>query len=643
MHKWIFLGCIQAILLQALSHAVCPASIPPLPSLQIPTVVPPPQHGCNTPNPDIVPGYLPISIINKSGVAAEDIYIAVLVNSSTQYLSFSGTPKVATISDFDATTYLSDSKYSYPLSIFETTSGDYTFYIPNDGHSDDPNSHVMRSSRILISLKHPLTYFINHNKALEFPSEFDTTNDNYYILNDKIEFDLGSNGLNRLNLNLTGVDFFGLPLLVQANYKFLYGINYQNCCGITGMPSHVSLRDVFTQYENALGFLNPPFDDYWRGLVATYTNPSSGSSLCKLRIFAPATVMKSTQSQSDQSKVTFPSNYFLSTSSPSSPCTWFNAVWSGVTLPGTQAFYQNRNPIPYLILDATTKYGDATAKGYEASDGSFTFLISRGPDDGKTVIFPLPTSSKAFFTGAVNDYLPAVSGTASDATKDQLLKVFATSIISGFLPIDCNQDQILINQSYVQQHSSGYFENNPILDAALTGQDPSLSCPCVDNIPWYDFYSRTLLTIGAPNLFYTSAYSDFLGSDGTIVIVDLAKENSDAYISVTLNDCTTGIDFPDPYSDTNSYNIIVGIPSNVDVQFGPSETGPFSTQIPPKAKGNAFFLKVTYLEGFYQNQSFVTQIAPLAQVFHPILPGQGKIFPHNGSGTIVVNIGASPE
>ncbi len=635
MRRLILLICLQAAFFQEVLPAACPPAIPPLPALPVPIPVPPPVATCPTPTPTTISGYLPITFTNDTGLSADDIYVVALVNSSTQYLSFSGvTNKLATISNFTPTTYLSTSQYSNPLSFFETDPGVYTFYIPNDGNTSVPGSNVMKSSRILISLQEPLTYFINNNSVLQFPSEFNATNDNYYVLNDKVEYDLGSNGLNRLNLNLTGVDFFGLPLLVQADYKFLFGVTFTNACGVTGMPSGVALSDVFTQYSTALSSLSSPFDGYWTGLVATYTNPAAaGGALCNLRIFAPATAMSSTQTQTNPSKVSFPVNYFLASVSSPEACTWFNAVWKGKTQSGKQAFYEHKKPKPYLVLDATTAAGAATAKGHEVDDGSFRFVISGGADAGKTVTFPLPTTSKAFFTGAVSDYQPAISSDASAASQSQLLKVFATSIISGIIPIDCKPDKTVISGAYAQAHSSEYFANNATLTSALTG------CSCVANVPWYDFYSRTLLTIGTPNLFYTSAYSDFLGTDGTIAIVNLDSDNSDATITITISDCSTGINFPDPYSDTNTYNITVGIPSNATVQFSTSEGGSFGA-IPSMAAGDAFFLEVTYNSGTYQGLSFVTQIAPSAQVFHPVLPGEGAITT-TGSDT-TVNIGASP-
>ena len=148
-----------------------------------------------------------------------------------------------------------------------------------------------------------------------------------------------------------------------------------------------------------------------------------------------------------------------------------------------------------------------------------------------------------------------------------------------------------------------------------------------------------MLTIGTPNLFYTSAYSDFLGADGTIVIVNLDTDNADATVTINLNDCSTGINFPDPYNDTTTYNVTVGVPSTATVLFAEAESGPFIA-VPATASGNAFFLKVTYTSGVYSGQSFVTQVAPLAEIFHPVLPGQGNITT-TGSNT-TVSIGASP-
>ncbi|MBI3237145.1 MAG: hypothetical protein HYZ48_05560 [Chlamydiales bacterium] len=617
---------------------VCPSALAPLPQLPIPAVVPPPITSCPLPTPPAtVSGYLPITFVNNSNLPASEIYICVLVNSSTQYLTFTGVPHLlGSITDFTPTTYISGSQYTYPLSAFENIAADtYTFYIPNDGNDGVPGSNVMKSSRILISLKQPLTYFINNLGVLQLPAEFDVTNDNYYVLNDKIEYDLGSNGLNRLNLNLTGVDFFGLPLSVQANYQFFYGSSFTDACAVTGMPSTVTLADVFTQYRAALTSLSSPFDGYWEHLIATYTNPpTSGGALCDLRIFAPATAMGSSQVQANPSSVSFPTNYFLRSASSELGCTWFDAVWRGKTHSGAQAFYENRKPTAYLVLDATTTGGAATATGYETDDGAFSFSIAGGADAGSVISFPYPTSSKAFFTGATSDYAPAIVSNASSASIAQVFKVFATSIIGGFFPINCQRPaQITINNTYVQNHSSEYFENNATLTDLLKG------CTCVENVPWYDFYSRTLLTIGTPNLFYTSAYSDFLGADGTIVIVNLDTDNAAATIAVNLNDLSTGINFPDPYSDTTSYNINVQLPSTVTGEFGTTATGPWGA-IPPTANGDAFFLKVTYNSGVYNGLTFITQIAPLQQLFHPILPGQGVISTSGTSST--VTLGGSP-
>ncbi len=643
MRKLLPLVAMQSLFFSSLS-ATCPSPIEPLPALDIPIPVPPPVATCSTPAPDSVTGYMPFTFVNNTGIDASDIYICVLVNSSTQYLSFavSSGHYLATISDFMATTYINNTPagaptYTYPLSSFELIDTDtYTFYIPNDGNTADPSSNIMKSSRILISLNEPLTYFINNTGLLQLPSEFDATNDNYFILNDKIEFDIGSNNLNRMNLNLTGVDFFGLPMLVQINYQFFFGSSYTNACGKTGMPADISLNDVFTQYSAALDTLSPPFDEYWEGLVATYTNPDS--SVSKLRIYAPATAMGSTQTQSNPSPVTFPTNYFLNTASSPNSCTWFEGVWKGKTKSGKIAYYQNRKPIPYLILDATTASGAATAKGYEVEDGSFKFTISGGPDKGKTLSFPFPTSSKAFFTGAVSDYEPAITGGVSAATSAQVFKVFATSIIGGFFPINCKTNSpFTINNTYVQNNSADYFENNALLTTALN------TCECVANVPWYDFYSRALLTIGTPNLFYTSAYSDFLGSDGTIVVVNLATNNADATITVNLNDCSTGITAPDPYSDTTTYTTTVALPgSGVTAQYGPSASGPWNAIVNPiSVQGDQFFLRVTYTSGVYIGTTIVTQIAPAARIFHPILPGQGAIT--TTGTTCTVALGQSPS
>jgi hypothetical protein len=653
MRKFVYF-LVSAVFLSFQSvtlEATCPATIDPLPALPLPIVVPPPSSTCTTPTPPSQSGYLPITIVNNSGLSADEIYISVLVNSTTQYLSFDSS-SLATISDFTKNTYLSDPEYSYTLSSFlnyPSSSDNFTFYIPNTGKDGDPTSNFMKSSRILISLKKPLTYFIDNTGLLNSPSEFDVLNDNYYILNDKVEYDLGSNNLNRLNLNLTWVDFFGLPMSVQANYQFFYGGNYTPYCAFTGMPSDISLDDVFTKYNTAINSVSSPLMTYWGSLVASYTNPPSSSDLCKLRIFAPATAMGSSQTQSNPSSVSFPTNYFLSSATSELGCTWFDAVWFNTVNPQT-AYYQKNNPVPYLVVDATTTNGAGTAKGYETNTGDFVFTISGdGVDNAKTVIISKPTSSKAFFTGAVSDYTPAISGTASSLAFAQIFKVFATSIISGILPFNCQfPDPVVLDSTYVQNHASEYFANNTILNSYLS------SCSCVSNHPWYDFYSRTLLTIGTPHLFYTSAYSDFLGADGTIVITSLDSENQEATITITLGDCSTNINFPDPFLDSTLYTVYVNPPADsksnslATVLYSTSESGPFSAITSPMSNvsGSQVFLQVTYNSTAdyptdYNGLTFVTQVAPSASITTPILPGAANI--STTGTTTTISIGAPPR
>jgi len=254
----------------------------------------------------------------------------------------------------------------------------------------------------------------------------------------------------------------------------------------------------------------------------------------------------------------------------------------------------------------------------------------------------------AFFTGAVSDYEPAISGTASTMAFAQVFKVFATSVISGIIPFNCQPGAVTLDSTYAQNHSSEYFENNSILNNYLSG------CSCVANSPWYDFYSRTLLTIGTPNLFYTSAYSDFLGADGTIVITSLDDKNADATVTITLNDFLTNINFPDPFTDSTVYTVYINAPQDkdghelADITYGTSRSGPFSAFTNPisNVSGSEVFVKVTYKSSIiyktpYDGLSFVSQVSPNAKIFGPILPGAGNVSTTGTTSTIA--IGAPPK
>ena len=165
-------------------------------------------------------------------------------------------------------------------------------------------------------------------------------------------------------------------------------------------------------------------------------------------------------------------------------------------------------------------------------------------------------------------------------------------------------------------------------------------------MPWFDFYSRTLLTLGTPNTFYTSAYSDFMGSDGTIVIVSLDDNNADCTITITLNNCED-IVIPDPYLDPQEYTLTVQFPENTEhtllttAQYS-TDGSTWTDTIPATARGDEIYLKVTYTDGVYSGggQTFITRIAPLAEIYHPILPGAGTVTTSGTSTTI--SLGASP-
>lgn len=611
---------------------------------------------CGIASPTLKTGYIPFMLVNNSGQTDANVYISVYIpaNSTTSnkdaYLQFDGLG-VGSIANYTHSTYLSNYlcpggvQYSYPLNFFPTGSvaNSRLIYIPNSGGLS--GQQILQSSRIFISLGSSLNYFIDYTGALQVTSPT-TIDDNYFVLYDKVEFDLGSNSLNRLNLNLTGVDFFGLPLLVKATYSFLGGTTYCPACATTGWPQSIAFSQVFNLYQNYLTTLPDPFKGYWSSLLTTYINPDN--SVSNLRIFSPATAMGSTQSQQNPTKVSFPTNYFLSDIISNSACTWFNAVWQGGTVANPVSYYMQK-PSPYLILDATTSdFGVAQAKGNLNTNGSFIFSITGGSiAPGSTITIPKPTSSKAFFTGAVSDYTPAITGSGSGTNTDlqsQVFKVFATSIIAGLFPINSLNPSVgLIDQTYVVNNSASYFQNNSTLEGYLQ------YCSCNQNIPWYDFYSRSMLSIGQNNRFYTSAYSDFLQLDGTIVITDLQGNNANAFVTVYVNDCTATL--PDPYGDTTNYSVTVSIPNSttvpatplLTVSYGTASTGPWTPITNGQTvnlAGDGMFFQVQYLTGNYTGIDFVTQIVPIQEIFHPVLPEGGSIILEGTNVTI--SFGAAP-
>lgn len=617
-----------------------------------PTPSPPPA-----PTPSDPPAYIesnngrfPIVFVNNTLQAASNIYVMFDVNSSTQTLrqNIPGTGMVHAV-DWAATVgaapeYTGDQS-AIQLSALDIVSspGRYVVHIPNDVR--------LNSSRLFISINNPLQYFVPPGPVPltpTFTTESDTTSGNYYILQDKIEFSLNpGTSTYDLNMNLTAVDFFGLSMLVQGEYHTSAGssLTYSS----TGMSS-LSRATVFSEFLTAVSGLESPFNTTWSKLAVTYTNPAAaGGGSCNLYIFAPATVMGLSQTLSNPTPTTFPTDYFLNTTLVSSGCSWFSAVWKGATLNGTQAYFSDSSH--QLFVDATTSSGAATAIGKETPTlvngvmdyNAFQFKVTGGPDSGKTITFPTPTTSKAFFTGAASDYQPAVITTASLATQEQILKIFSSLIIAGLMPLS-GSPPIFLNQTNVDtNYSSQYFQNNTLLTNAL---NTSL-CGC-KNYPWYDFYSKTLIGIASPSPFYASAYTDFLGLSGDFTIYDVGDggingPGTGAAVVVTLNVVGT---VPSPFEDTTLYDIEIFPPSGsgaggiTAAAYSTNNGGawtsltvgsPTPVPIGTHSASQGILLRATYTT---PNGTYITQIAPAEEMFWPPMPSSPVIATTGATTTI---------
>ncbi len=551
-------------------------------------------------------GYVPFTIVNNSTFADTDIYILILTNSLTQIITFnnvSGQMLGANTSPPPSTYVSQAGSGSYNLNYFlNTATGTYTFYLPSTVN--------MNASRIYYSVGQPIDWFINSGGAVIVPPQdfADPSQDGYYTLFDKQEFTMDAN--DRFVMNPTLVDYYGLPVSFSISYLDYSQSTPVQTTAYAGLPPTLSSSTIFANYAAAVAPLPTTpaggTKPYWSGLNLSYTPPSGSSG--PLRVLSPSSGIQ-TNSPLLVNPL-FPINYFLTNTYTN--CDWLTTVWTnGATL--------------YVDL-STAGPGYGVAEGIVDMSGNFNFTALTGTGTGSTLVLPLPTSSRAFFTSTLSDYLPAPTITGDPNVATAIWQGFSAAVISGIYPLSTTQSTPL-SQSYIRQQT--LFTNNPGL---CTG-------------PWYDFYSGTFIGMGSsPYLkFYTTPYGDYLGTDGTITVTNIA--NAGAAVTVTLGNMSS-IPVPNPFNDNNMYTVTFTPPSaNATVTFGPnpdftSNPAPTPNVPIPNVVGSTMYLGVTYISGPYAGKIWGVQIIPSAPTVKPALPIPSTMSLSGGPGsTLTITVG----
>lgn len=562
-------------------------------------------------------GYLPFSIVNNSGFPDTEIYILILTNNFYNVITFAPNGDglmLGTVVTPPPKTYVSASgSGTYSLNTF-LNNGTYTFYLPTTVN--------LTSSRIYYSVGQPIDWFIPAVGPVQVPSQdfVDPTQDGYYTLFDKQEFTMVAN--DRFIMNPTLVDYYGLPLSFTISYlnQSVQTIAY------AGLPPTLTSTQIFSNYTTAISTLpvmpGGGTQPIWSSLYFTYTNPSGGAS-GPLRVISPSQAILPIPPTLTP---LFPIDYFLTNSYTS--CDWLTTVWYNVM---NTATYQTQ-PLYIDLSTAGPSYG--VAQGTVDMSGNFNFITLTGTGAGTaTLTLPLPTSSKAFFSSSLADYVPApiITGDVNVATA--IWQGLSAGIISGIIPLLNTSQTSPLSQSYIRQQS--LFVNNANLCMGAV-------------VPLYDFYSGTFISMGSGNYtkFYTTPYGDYLGTDGTITVTNIQTAN--AQVTTTIGSMS-GIPIPNPFDDTNTYTIVFNpLPATASATFGTSPN--FSSNPPVSSSGQTFinvlgstmYLGVTYSTGSYAGQVWGVQIIPSGPAVKPTLPLGGINMVTGPVGTVTVTLGGAP-
>jgi len=647
-----------------------PIGGPPTYSLTCPEIGLPGQQttmACpHHPTPTPLTNYLSWTFVNDTGVNADQVFLVFYFQSDAgdkkYYLEFPPAPNphsTGSVKKLPASTYLKT--VTRKLSDFEVTNpNEYTIYIPSNGEKGTTASgNWMGSARLYISLWEPLDFWIDNTSTIREQNFYDQGSQAYYIIHDKIEFDLGSNG-NRLGLNLTQVDFTGIPMFLEANYLCLNGVDWLPACAQTGMKA--SLDSVFKNYTNYVNALSASDRPNWKTLISTYrpAGSSPDTTATPLRIISPKSAIQSQDAANSNTPTTFPVDYFTN------GC-WFENVYYNNS---GSAFYQNYDLNIIFPTEADPYIG---ATGRVDANGVFKFSFNCGATPCSTIDPYLniakPSNSQFIFDGAPasngpNGFQTNLPTNPQDQTPNDAVKVvfkyLSAAVISGALPT-----QHPVGKNYLRSQSAEYFQNNTALDPLIGSCSPSGRLT-----PWYDFYSRAMSTISAPYVAYASAFSDVLDLDGTIVIVfdtgcnpvppcspgnpTSGNRNPNASLRLTLGNVTATTyphQYPPQYKgDSSSYQFQLNCPSCCDCWYSktdPNDSGttwfPFpSAQI--TANGNSLWIRVKYHSGVYactatNAEGYISQVVPNLVPPNQTQPGLGIFIPElPGTGSLSLQL-----
>ena len=415
---------------------------------------------CSAVNPDVPPdpppvpppisGYLPVVIVNNSGLPDDEVFVVVtgadpVVTTTQVFLGINTSTGIGT--RVTAATGQNATMFTVSLSQLPPVSHNgHVIYFP-----------TISGGEVWFSMQKKLSMPVNGNSLVQ--PAFNNPNDpngNYTTNFDIFEVAYVTATTPNIVADATAVSFFSLPL-------FGYMSTPSSPNNTTGLFQRRStIQAHATNY-----FAAAPEASQWNQLILT-----SGGNF--LRILSPGKSMAIPAF--DPTYLDHMASYGYS---------YINDIWSGAS-----SFYRMHSPIIMTIPNGTLQ----TYHGVIQANNSIIFTSQGAPT--YTVVFAPPVTTTPSTTFDIFSGVLLVSSDNSPGAADgvQLSKLFEEAIIAGLIPTTNN-----VSNPYLLANQSNYYNVNP----NLTGTGPTTG-------PWFDLYSKALHSLGS---IYTFAYDEPLWPD----------------------------------------------------------------------------------------------------------------------------------
>lgn len=390
--------------------------------------VPPP----NPPPPIPVSGFLPVVIVNNSGLPDSDVYILMTGNvpntANLAFLDIDTNTGEGTLEPITNPGVTNGNQFAVSFAQLPQVSGGRVIYLPN-----------VDSGVFWFSLNQELDMPVI-GTGIQQPNFTNPTDPNYNVLFDTFELTYPTSG--PIFANPTAINFFSLPL---------YG--YLSTPAI-GSPSNAGLyqpRSYIMQHV-ANVFSQAPTSSVWNGLFL-YNGPQI------LRVVSTGKGMTATPSLFDPNYLQNPAYGF----------DYLDFIWTQPTSgPNGGGFYKNNLLMMVLPAGSGEEY-----TGQVQSNNTFKFVSA---PSGYEVVLNAPTTNTSADIFSGNSLvLSDTSPNSEDGV--QVSKLLEEALIVGFIPTD----EILQGQL----NQSQFYTLNPYIPP----QDQNTG-------PWYDLYSKALHSLG---------------------------------------------------------------------------------------------------------------------------------------------------